>query len=243
MNCQDFEAIVNDLARDQLILVADRARALVHTETCARCAARLADERMLTAELRALAAGSESQEAPAPVEEALLRAFRRQKAASGAVAAKGRAWVGAVAVGALAAAMLILLALTIPALRRNGPPEPKPAEGLRETKPPRKQRIEVAEAPVIDDSMLAGDETAAAQLLPIDLTAGLLNSALDVFVPLHYGETLSDLDGDRVVRVELPYSALISLGVSMDEDAGNDGIEADLLLGDDGLAHAIRLIR
>ncbi len=243
MNCQDFEAIVNDLARDQLVLVADRARALVHTETCARCAARLADERMLTAELRALAASSEPLEASAAVEEALLRAFRRQKAASAAVAARGRAWVGAAAVGALAAVMLILLAVTIPALRRNGPPEPKPAEGFRETKPPRKQRIEVAEAPVMDDLTAADEEAEAPQLLPIDLSVGLLNTASDVFVPLHYGETLSDLDGDRVVRIELPYSALMSLGVSMDEDPGNDGVEADLLLGDDGLAHAIRLVR
>src|SRR5687767_10615915 len=86
MNCQEFEASIDDLARDQIMDAASRARALAHSEGCAECAARLADERMLSAGLRYLAASASTEQAPARIESALLAAFRERNASEAAPA-------------------------------------------------------------------------------------------------------------------------------------------------------------
>ena len=80
MNCQEFEAVVVELARGMLADASARERSLAHPDSCARCAARLAAERALCAGLRAAAATEAS--APPRVEAALLAAFRAQHAGS-----------------------------------------------------------------------------------------------------------------------------------------------------------------
>ena len=79
MNCQSFENIVNDLAREQLIEATLREEALHHSSACATCAARLNDERSLTASLRSLALEMSSAGAPERVESFLLAAFNEQQ--------------------------------------------------------------------------------------------------------------------------------------------------------------------
>ena len=77
MNCQNFEAIINDLARERMMDAMMRESCLSHAADCANCAARLRDERALTSGLRALAANvATSVEAPPRVEASLLKAFR-----------------------------------------------------------------------------------------------------------------------------------------------------------------------
>lgn len=87
MNCQDFEQIIGDLARRRPIDAGARAEALAHEQACARCAARLSDERSLSAGLRALAATMKEHEAPARAEASLLAAFRARAAEAGHTAA------------------------------------------------------------------------------------------------------------------------------------------------------------
>jgi hypothetical protein len=63
------------------------------------------------------------------------------------------------------------------------------------------------------------------------------------FMPLTYGAALSPSEGGQLVRVELPRSALASLGLPMNEEQSNERVKADVLLGHDGLARAIRFVR
>ena len=56
MNCEEFETIVNDLARAELMNADVRAPHLAHAKTCDSCASRLANKRTLAAGLRAVAA-------------------------------------------------------------------------------------------------------------------------------------------------------------------------------------------
>src|SRR5690349_15031643 len=74
MNCEDFEVIITDLAGEQLIDATRYKLALAHKNTCARCAARLANERSLTKALHTVA-NAETEQAPAYTKAALLRAF------------------------------------------------------------------------------------------------------------------------------------------------------------------------
>jgi hypothetical protein len=81
MNCQDFLERMNDVARGALMDAAARAEAQAHQSACGVCAARLADDRTLSAGLKALAARDAAREASPRVEAALLAAFRARRAA------------------------------------------------------------------------------------------------------------------------------------------------------------------
>src|SRR5271155_2110710 len=62
------------------------------------------------------------------------------------------------------------------------------------------------------------------------------------FVELPYADDSAALDGGAIVRVSLSRSALISLGLPVDDFAGTDPVEADLVVGVDGTPEAIRLV-
>ncbi len=83
MNCESFEEVVNELARDRAsdqIDASRRQRALVHANECAACALRLRDERALSRCLDGMALEMKSLTAPARVEAQLRQAFRQRPA-------------------------------------------------------------------------------------------------------------------------------------------------------------------
>ena len=60
------------------------------------------------------------------------------------------------------------------------------------------------------------------------------------FIPLgQYAQT----EEGHLVRVELPRSALASFGLPVNAEAAGGRVKADVLLGEDGTARAIRFIR
>ena len=63
------------------------------------------------------------------------------------------------------------------------------------------------------------------------------------FIPLGNGDYSASVDAGQVVRVELPRSALSSIGLPVSADRAGERIKADVLLGEDGLARAIRFVR
>ncbi len=63
------------------------------------------------------------------------------------------------------------------------------------------------------------------------------------FLPLVEAESLASLESGQIVRVELPRQALVSFGLPMNNERAHEPVKADVLLGDDGLARAIRFVR
>ena len=63
------------------------------------------------------------------------------------------------------------------------------------------------------------------------------------FIPLIQGGRLVQSDGGHLVRVELPRSALVSFGLPVNFERAGGRVKADVLLGDDGIARAIRFVR
>ncbi|MCB9385875.1 MAG: hypothetical protein H6509_14795 [Bryobacterales bacterium] len=61
------------------------------------------------------------------------------------------------------------------------------------------------------------------------------------FLLLDYGRPTNEITPGRLVRVTLPPSAPAWFGLPVDP-AAHEGIEADVLLGDDGVAQAVRLV-
>ncbi|HEX8459024.1 MAG TPA: hypothetical protein VF656_17155 [Pyrinomonadaceae bacterium] len=64
------------------------------------------------------------------------------------------------------------------------------------------------------------------------------------FIPLVAGAPEAQpLESGQVVRVKLPRAALASLGLPLNAERSNETVKADVLLGNDGLARAIRFVR
>jgi hypothetical protein len=275
MSCRNFETIITELARGQMLEARVKEDALAHMESCKRCATLFADEQTLTAGLRAVAASTASTEAPMRVEAALLSAFR-QGASAPFVAAHAPAqtrplrWLPWSI--AAAAAVLLFSTFALPRLLSNNSRE-RALAGTNNIQP---------SSPVITppDSTQgnAGIQPTIAEINPEENTDGALplprpadrrrfmqnpgfasrsvrrgnnltaatNANEEIateFLPLTYDGNLSQLDDGQVVRVELPRSALQSFGLPVNAERVGERVKADVLLGHDGVARAIRFVR
>jgi hypothetical protein len=63
------------------------------------------------------------------------------------------------------------------------------------------------------------------------------------FYPLQDAATLPPFEYGTLVRVRLPRSALRLVGLPVNEDRLSERIDADVLLGQDGLARAVRFVQ
>jgi hypothetical protein len=63
------------------------------------------------------------------------------------------------------------------------------------------------------------------------------------FVPLSYGGVQKPMESGEVVRMEMPRSALIAFGLPVNVDRADTPVKAEMLLGEDGMARAIRFLR
>lgn len=63
------------------------------------------------------------------------------------------------------------------------------------------------------------------------------------FLPLAYAGPLNLEDGGQLVRVEMSRAAMFSMGLPVNMDRYRERVKADILLGADGLAQAIRFVQ
>jgi len=165
--------------------------------------------------LRALAADG-PREASAPMEEGLLREMRRRSQAR-----RRNRWL----VGAAAVAAAIILAIWM----RPAPSRPAPVQAHVE-KPP-------VVTPVIKEPAPEPVKPAAAR------SSHRHGAEVAVFYRLPDIDQLAPLESARIVRVELPVSSLRLMGFQVSEDPASSAIQADVLLGQDGLARAVRFVQ
>jgi hypothetical protein len=69
------------------------------------------------------------------------------------------------------------------------------------------------------------------------------NEVATEFMPVGYLSVDALQDGGQIVRVELPRSALVKFGLPVNMDRYNERVKADVLVGLDGMAHAIRFVQ
>jgi hypothetical protein len=250
MNCNNFEKLVLSLARNRLLDAATREQGLIHAEICKRCAARLAEERALLASMRAVVDELAGEGPPARVETALLAAFRAQTAAPASysvIPAPGRAsrwsnWK----LAAVAAGILILISVMAIFWRPASTHKPQreeravlPTPGASPASP------KLAEPPVGGDQVMAGQSEnrpkRARRRAPVNSSDEA--EVVTQFFPLREGEDLTELESLQLLRVELPGSALSEVGIPVDPETANEPVKADVALGQDGLARAIRFVR
>lgn len=254
MNCKDLDAVMSDLARDQMMDARLRETALAHAASCAICATRLEDARALTAGLR-VAASAARAEAPARVEASLVAAFRAhhlesRRPAVGAIPASSRRWLY-IAAGVAAAALIVTM-ISLTASRNQVLPPPIQQEAKQS--PPAHPEGPSA-TPRLEQSIVSSSTPKHKRRLSVPKRAEKPNPGADDsdassraeiatdFFPLVNRESLRELDSGQLVRVELPRSALMSFGLPINMERANDRIKADVVVGQDGLARAIRFVR
>jgi hypothetical protein len=269
MNCNEFENIVNDLAHGRMMDAAARDCGLAHAQVCASCAERLGNERTMSVLLRALAASDEEKSAPNATESVLVAAFR-QNAASGKSPQVGQTrprWPQAAAAVILFAfgAIGLTTRLAIQSKPtneepivdgRSSLPASVPGEAGGEVTGDREKNAAAQESrPAVarrpqgkrhpKASLQAAARTRTGQVLirdEITLYADDADVVTD-FIPLTYGAGLKPIEGGELIRVRMPRTALLRFGLPMDVERAGIPVKADLLVGDDGLAHAIRFVR
>jgi hypothetical protein len=269
MNCHSFESIVSELAREQTMEASVREDALLHSAECETCALKLEDERLLAAGIRALAAEMEFVEAPARVGEQLLAAFRihRDTAPLGHTTYRWRYWMGAAA-----AVLLLVVGLVAIRVRLSSGQEPRQRQiGKQIEKPESSTMVTnngslwVSTAPDqprqltvpgsrrrangylavarLSKSARPGDSSTASHA---DALAGDSRGSSEIateFFPVGYESALNLQDGGQLMRVELPRLALARFGLPVNVNRANQKVKADVLVGVDGRARAIRFVQ
>jgi len=209
------------------------------------------DEEMLTRGLKALAAEMESLSAPDTVELKLREAFRKQNVVIPITAKRStsRYWIAA------AVAAMLLIAISVVAYRVNyrvnddrklakqGQPQSSP----KVNEEPVKQEQQVAGIPQQDNPQQHAAKPKRVRhsnvRRPENMQLANHAEIATDFIPLSYMTAVNLQDGGQIVRVELPRSALANFGLPVNMDRYNEKVKADVLVGVDGLAHAIRFIQ
>jgi hypothetical protein len=252
MNCQEFERTIIDLGCDRLTETPASARALAHAESCARCAARLDRELRMAAGLRELAADESAINAPERVGSALRAAFdeRRAGAASPAVlpwfARHKPLW-------RMAAAAMLLLSVGAVALWPRGQKSnagDRPSDVVNRPTPQALQ-FKAPEAPRKElVASRGGRETHSSTATRpgagrLRRPAPLIKNGADgagQFFPLTFVARSGPAEFVRTVRIEISRSTLMAMGLPVNIDRGEGLIKADVIIGEDGVARAVRLI-
>jgi len=217
MNCEQLEAIVLDIEREDGLDSGERAAALAHLSHCPRCAALQESWRAAKEELRALGEETLDAGAPARVEMRLRQEFRtRHRTTAVRRGAMAAGW-------ALAAAALIVGVVSLSHWEQS-------------------RRAELARQQVAaPDTQVAGEVAVGPGQGFDNLSAGLSSGdGLGNFTPLP-GTLPDETEQAAILRVRMQRGSLGALGLPVNEQRAGDWIQVDLLVGNDGLPEAVRL--
>ena len=190
-----------------------------HLAECAACAARWERQQALAAGLRLVSAGMRGEEAPARVEAGLLAAFRSQ-ARRERRRAFSYSWWPPVLTWASCAAATAVLAVVLLHGSHPVPASLAPVSAPHRLAPP---TVESADAPADrpDEGSYGADSD---------------------FIPVPNAARIEPNEDVHLVRVEATRSAMMALGIVVSAEDASDTVLADVVLGSDGMARAVRLV-
>jgi hypothetical protein len=233
-----------DLARGAPVPSAAAEVARGHLGHCPECANAFARQRALSDALAGLADEPGDVSAPHRLESRLLEALAARhpgvETQPPASAAAGRWWVGAAAVVAAGIGLSAWLGLTRGAPGPSIEPLRPPAASVERPVGAQSE----SERPAGVGQAGAIREAPRARQRPNRATPAVARApgagALE-FVAVPGADGLPPLESARIVRLELSAAALPAYGLQV-LDGVDSGIEADVLVGQDGQARGIRLV-
>ena len=222
---------------------------------------RLKNERRLSSNLRMLAQATRPLEARSEVEALVLKAFRSRRSIARFPRKEPRKkyWAATWAAAAIVLLAVSLLAIvwshTFPTNKKiastpaDRPPMPPTQAANEPNLPPQsrsKNRLRmnlVANKPRTVPTSAAINSNAAREQSSPPTKANLNNEIATDFFPIGDTSALSLADGGQLVRIQMPRSTLMKFGLPVTADQANERVKADVLLGADGIARAIRFVK
>lgn len=199
------------------------------------------DEKALTRSLQLLAEEMEGLDAPPEVEQKLRAAFRARAATTAAAKSYTPYWLAAVAA-------VLLIAISVIGLRWRD--DQRPQMNAVQTDPaPVKEEPQpraVEDRPVEEEPQTVSQKPRRRPVRrpPRSEVANHVTREIATdFMPLGYLNPATLQDGGQIVRVEVPRSTLVNFGLPVNMDRYNEKVKADVLLGVDGMARAIRFVQ
>lgn len=264
MTCSRYDDLLADLAFGAPEGSAAYDDVSTHAATCDRCASRLQVERALAKSLRDVAAADEGVGASPAARVAVLAAFRASAGEAPSPTSRRGSWIAALAVAAtiaVAAASAALLAT------RNTLDAPASSPGIAAT-PATQDRREIdiplppASLPAprssvaatrriaprrqpVTRAVVASAQPKSAGTSPTPETAAVAEVTTE-YIPLTYVSADTASQSGHVVRVSVSRAALATFGLrSAGETRASttDTVKADVIVGDDGVALAIRFVQ
>ncbi len=246
MTCREFTKKVEDFRLTEL--TSADPELIAHGNGCASCATLLQERTALAGAMQVLRTRTAAWEAPSLVEQNVLRAFRQNSALQPtsssqlipqSVASRFPEFFGWRAYAAIAAVLAIGLGLGIWFAQHSSYKAQQPtAKAVQSDGPGAAQTEHDAQSPtrVASNSRHVKAEARAGLSQAASVTAASLNQSEQAqgYTPLMLCDPISCSGDAEVVRMELPTTAA-------DGSAGSQ--MADVIVGDDGLVRAIRIVQ
>ncbi|HXJ91256.1 MAG TPA: hypothetical protein VMT20_00055 [Terriglobia bacterium] len=239
MDCESFKALVHEIDRPGCLEAGVLDLVWGHAQSCPRCSRRLARARELSTALGALAKADERKHAPMQVEARLLNAVRAHRKTVRSFRQRKLAWwmAAAAAVAVMVGAGLAWRRMSVS--RHAGGSAPAAAAIPVVPNPPQATLAAPdAQAGEVRHSRPSTRTAKRAARTPAPEPV----AELAEFLPLPFANDDSPLGTAEVVRIRLSESALGVLGLPVSEDASRQSVTADVVIGEDGVARAIRFI-
>ncbi|HEU4391424.1 MAG TPA: hypothetical protein VFV34_26730, partial [Blastocatellia bacterium] len=204
---------------------------------------RLEEEKSLSAGLSALVTAESGESASSLLEMRLRTAFRQRHAIPVSAKVTSRrtrrlAFAGLVAAAVIlivvAAALLTKKPDVVPVTPKEAGVDPGHQEPAPIPEPPMPAPYRAGAKPNRRYSPKAVVAQQPSVQHPVELATS--------FIPLTRGDA-PVVDSWRLVRAEVPKSSLTMLGLPVNWESPEDRVKADFLVGNDGLAYAVRFVR
>jgi hypothetical protein len=242
MSCQTLNEAIVDLARGVEVREGTAGAVAAHLEHCPACAARFEREQALSAGLSALR-GHTADAAPADaLQQRLMAMFDASQAAARTSPSSGvsRGWQKA-------AAAIAITVGGIAAWRLANPSQVAVQPTISENRVPAAVAPQVPPTPAPPPTVATGLSPSSAKTTPGNRRGSGARPSRVLhptgFVQLPAAAGLPAFESGQIVRVEIPVTSLPVYGVDILPDVVNRPVRAELLIGQDGLPRAIRLIR
>ena len=261
MTCREFTEVAESLTPSQLLRMGmEDERVSAHVRDCAACGKWLESQKLLGNALQVLRADTAKRQASPRVEQAVLQAFRSQGFEPATAVAPDFAAPAAwklsrfFEVGAYAAVAAALIVGTFVGARmwRDRQELPKQVQAQAATVQPTVPDSTATVAAGTKPAESVPAETAhkhsapaamksavASAKLPQAASAQAATTAVDRqgFVALMLCDPLICSGEEQVIRMELPGSTMTSA-----DGSGTRPVVADVVVGDDGLVRAMRIV-
>ena len=255
MTCREFTEAAEALTPSQLRLMQAEGDVLsAHAGECAPCGRWLESQRLLGSALQVLRDQTAGREAGPKVEQAVLQAFRMQGFEPVAAVAPERAapaaWklsrffeVGAYAAVAAALIVGVFLGEQMWRDRHVQPSGVQTARAPQQVRPDATAPADSGKQSAIgmeeiahkaDHSGMITTATAGGRRLPSNARAAATDVDRQGFVALMFCDPLICSGEEQVIRMELPGNGATA--------EGSQPVIADVVVGDDGLVRAMRIV-